>query len=149
MEAIWNCYCSAAATVVLVVRDGALRLLQRHGVDAAEGVAPPARQRRRACGFLGREEGEDASQRGVTELSQAVLSPAPPPSGGLHHARHDLAPSIDHDLSRSQIRVHFLFFSIQTSILIRFVRVTKTRLYIQDSCLYLTTLALTHIPSHY
>jgi hypothetical protein len=80
---------AAAALLPYVGRGGVLirvRLLQRDRVHAGEGVPPWAGQRRRARRLLGREEGEDAAQRAVPELADAVLSPLPS-SSALHRSR--------------------------------------------------------------
>ena len=64
---------AATAAALLVGWQAALRLLERDGVDAGKGVAPPGRERGGARGLLGREEGEDVTEHGVVELADAIL----------------------------------------------------------------------------
>jgi hypothetical protein len=70
---------AAVAAVIVVavvaVRQRVLiRLLQGHGVDGGEDVAPPRREERRACRLVGRQEGEDVDEHAVLQLAQAVAA---------------------------------------------------------------------------
>lgn len=70
---------AAALPLLCLVEEGlpvvaplALVLLQRDGVDAAEDVAPPPGQHRRAAGLHVREERQDVAQQLVREIAQPV-----------------------------------------------------------------------------